>query len=96
MSKISQLSEQLDELCRCGEALIGVANSLREMFSGEEKYEAAVAEPAAAAEKPKSKAKAKQKPEPQPVKEEKKAARRKSDERRCKSFSKRQFRAHSL
>ena len=73
MSKMSQLSEQLDELCRCGEALIGVANSLREMFSGEEKSEAAEAEPAVAAEKPKSKAKTKQEPEAELVKEEKKA-----------------------
>jgi len=67
MSKMSQLSEQLDELCRCGEALIGVANSLREMFSGEEMPEKA--ETAPAAEKPKAKAKK----EPEPVKEEKKA-----------------------
>lgn len=36
MSKMSQLSQQLDELVRCGEALIGVAESLRELFSGEE------------------------------------------------------------
>ena len=67
MSKMSQLSEQLDELCRCGEALIGVANSLREMFSGEETPEKA--EIASAAEKPKAKAKK----EPEPVKEEKKS-----------------------
>ena len=68
MSKMSQLSEQLDELCRCGEALIGVANSLREMLSGEETAEPEKAETAPASEKPKAKAKK----EPEPVKEEKK------------------------
>ena len=58
MSKMSQLSAQLDELIRCGEALVGVAESLREMFSGEEEVpavEAAAEKPAA--EKPKGKAK---------------------------------------
>ena len=58
MSKMSQLSAQLDELIRCGEALVGIAESLREMFSGEEEataVEAAAEKPAA--EKPKGKAK---------------------------------------
>ena len=67
MSKMSQLSEQLDELARCGEALAGVAKSLKEILSGEEDAETAV--PEATAEKPR--AKAKKEPEPEPAKEEK-------------------------
>ena len=64
MSKMSQLSAQLDELIRCGEALIGVAESLRKMFSGEEDAPAVEAE----AEKPaaeKSKGKARKEAEPE-------------------------------
>ena len=67
MSKMSQLSEQLDELARCGEALVGVARSLKEILSGEDVEETAAPEPAA--EKPR--AKAKKETEPEPVKEEK-------------------------
>lgn len=63
MSKMSQLSAQLDELIRCGEAMIGVAEALREMFSGEEDAPAVEA----ASEKPaaeKSKGKVKKETEP--------------------------------
>ena len=65
MSKMSQLSQQLDELVRCGEALIGVAESLRELFSGDE----ASAEPEKAEPTVEKKAKVKK----EPVQEEKKA-----------------------
>ena len=34
MSKMSDLSLTLDELKRCGETLIGISESLREIFSG--------------------------------------------------------------
>ncbi len=54
MSKMSQLAAELDELRHCGEVLIGISDTLREMFSGEEMPEAQ--EPSA--EKPKGKAKA--------------------------------------
>ncbi len=67
MSKMSQLSQQLDELVRCGEALIGVAESLRELFSGEEA--SAEAEPVNAGSAVEKKAKVKK----EPVQEEKKA-----------------------
>lgn len=36
MSKMSQLSAELDELRRCGEILIGISETLREMFSAAE------------------------------------------------------------
>lgn len=73
MSKMSQLSAQLDELIRCGEALIGVAESLREMFSGEEEAPAVeVAAEKPAAEKSKGKAKKEAEPEKaEPVPEKK-------------------------
>ena len=61
MSKMSQLSAELDELRRCGEALIGVAQSLKELFSEETAAQEAV--PETEAEKPKTK----------PIQEEKKA-----------------------
>ena len=57
MSKMSQLSQQLDELVRCGEALIGVAESLRELFSGEEA--SVEAEPVKASQSAEKKAKVK-------------------------------------
>ncbi len=63
------MSQQLDELICCGEALIGVAESLRELFSGEE--ESAEAEPVKAEPAAEKKEKAKKKPEQ--VQEEKKA-----------------------
>lgn len=67
MSKMSQLSAELDELRRCGEILIGISDTLREMFSGNEGVAEAQETPAA---KPKSKAKAakaapEQEPEPE-------------------------------
>ena len=72
MSKMSQLSAQLDELIRCGEAMIKVGESLKEMFSGDD-----ASVPEMAAEKPaaeKSKGKAKKEAEPEkaePVPEKK-------------------------
>lgn len=33
MSKMSELSAELDELRKCGETLIGISKTLREMFS---------------------------------------------------------------
>lgn len=44
MSKMSELSAELDELRKCGETLISISETLREMFStvGEEK---AISEP---------------------------------------------------
>ena len=48
MSKMSQLAAELDELRHCGEILIGISDTLREMFSGGEETPA---------EKPKGKAK---------------------------------------
>lgn len=35
MSKMSELSQALDELAACGEGLIRTANAIREMFTGE-------------------------------------------------------------
>lgn len=54
MSKMSQLSAELDELRHCGEILIGISDTLREMFSGGEETAEAKEAPAA---KPKGKAK---------------------------------------
>ena len=34
MGKMNELSQAIDELRRCGDALIGVADALRELFSG--------------------------------------------------------------
>lgn len=34
MPKMSQLAAELDELRHCGEVLIGISDTLREMFSG--------------------------------------------------------------
>lgn len=54
MSKMSQLAAELDELRHCGEVLIGISDTLREMFSGEEVPETQETP----AERPKGKAKA--------------------------------------
>lgn len=58
MSKMSELSQVLDELISCGEKMIQTANAIKECFTEE-------AEPATPAAEPKKKAK--------PVKEEAKA-----------------------
>ena len=63
MSKMSQLSAQLDELRQCGEVLIGISDTLREMFSGGE--ETVEPDKAAAEEKPKTKAKKEAEPAPE-------------------------------
>lgn len=55
MSKMSQLAAELEELRHCGEILIGISNTLREMFSGEEDVPVAQETPT---EKPRGKAKA--------------------------------------
>lgn len=55
MSKMSQLAAELDELRHCGEILIGISDTLREMFSGEEETAEAQETPA---EKQKGKTKA--------------------------------------
>ena len=54
MSKMSQLAAELDELRHCGEILIGISDTLREMFSGGEETPDALETPAG---KPKGKAK---------------------------------------
>ena len=72
MSKMSQLLEQLDELCRCGEALIGIAESLKEMFSGEGETEPAEVETKPAAGKSKTKAAKEAEPVKDPKPEEEK------------------------
>ena len=55
MSKMSQLAAELDELRHCGEILIGISDTLREMFSGGEETAEAQETPA---EKQKGKTKA--------------------------------------
>lgn len=55
MSNMSQLAAELDELRHCGEILIGISDTLREMFSGSEETQEARETPA---EKTKGKAKA--------------------------------------
>ena len=55
MSKMSQLAAELDELHHCGEILIGISDTLREMFSGGEETAEAQETPA---EKQKGKTKA--------------------------------------
>lgn len=55
MSKMSQLAAELDELRHCGEILIGISDTLREMFSGSEETPEVQETPA---EKSKGKAKA--------------------------------------
>lgn len=53
MSKMSELSQALDELVACGEGLIRTANAIREMFTGEPEPEE---KPVTAAEPPKAEA----------------------------------------
>lgn len=55
MSNMSQLAAELDELRHCGEILIGISDTLREMFSGSEETQEVQETPA---EKTKGKAKA--------------------------------------
>lgn len=55
MSKMSQLAAELDELRHCGEVLIGISDTLREMFSDGEEMTETQETPA---EKPKGEAKA--------------------------------------
>lgn len=55
MSKMSQLAAELNELRHCGEILIGISDTLREMFSGSEGTPEVQETPA---EKPKGKTKA--------------------------------------
>lgn len=55
MSKMSQLAAELDELRHCGEILIGISDTLREMLSGGEETPEANETPA---EKTKGKTKA--------------------------------------
>ena len=68
MSKMSQLSAELDELRHCGEILIGISDMLREMFSGGEEAAEAKEVPAA---KPKGKAKAAKEAPEKPAEPEK-------------------------
>ena len=49
MSKMSELSQALDELIACGEGLIRTANAIRDMFTGEPEQEE---KPVTAAEPP--------------------------------------------
>ena len=37
MSKMSQLAAEIEELRHCGEILIGISDSLRDLFSGSDK-----------------------------------------------------------
>ena len=53
MSKMSELSQALDELVACGEGLIRTANAIREMFTGEPEPEE---KPVTPAEPPKEEA----------------------------------------
>ena len=55
MPKMSQLAAELDELRHCGEVLIGISDTLREMFSGGDDMTVTQETPA---EKPKGKSKA--------------------------------------
>ena len=50
MGKMNELSQAIDELRRCGDALIGVADSLRGLFSGNDAE--AEAQPTVEAAKP--------------------------------------------
>ena len=59
MSKMSDLDLTLDEMKKCGETLIGISESLREIFSGTEE---AAAEPVKAEKKTEPK-----KEEPKPI-----------------------------
>lgn len=69
MSKMSKLAAELDELHHCGEVLIGISDTLREMFSGEEVPETQETQETPTG-KPKGKAKAtKTAPEKEPEKQ---------------------------
>lgn len=57
MGKMSELAAELAELKRCGEVLIGISETLTEMFSGADEEPAAETK---AEEKPVKKAKAKE------------------------------------
>ena len=50
MGKVNELSQAIDELRRCGDALIGIADSLRGLFSGNDAE--AEAQPTVEAAKP--------------------------------------------
>lgn len=50
MGKMNELSQAIDELRRCGDALIGIADSLRGLFSGNDAE--AEAQPTVEAAKP--------------------------------------------
>lgn len=63
MGKVSELSMLVDELKKCGEALIGISEGLADMFSGTEET------PPAKKAAPKKKAAEEPKPEPQPEEE---------------------------
>lgn len=60
MGKVSELSMLVDELKKCGEALIGISEGLTDMFSGAEEEKAPAKKTA-----PKKKAAEEPKPEPQ-------------------------------
>lgn len=64
MGKVSELSMLVDELKKCGEALIGISEGLADMFSG-----AAEEKPSAKKTAPKKKAAEEPKQEPQPKEE---------------------------
>lgn len=64
MGKVSELSMLVDELKKCGEALIGISEGLADMFSGAEEEKAPAKKVA-----PKKKAAEEPKPEPQPEEE---------------------------
>ena len=53
MSKMSELSQALDELVACGEGLIRTANAIRDMFTGEPEPEE---KPVTTAEPPRTEA----------------------------------------
>lgn len=61
MGKVSELSMLVDELKKCGEALIGISEGLADMFSG-----TAEEKPPAKKAAPKKKTAEEPKPEPQP------------------------------
>ena len=54
MGKVSELSALTDELRKCGEALVGIADGLTELFSSSEEPEEKPAKKAAARKEPKA------------------------------------------
>lgn len=64
MGKVSELSMLVDELKKCGEALIGISEELADMFSGTEEEKTSAKKAA-----PKNKATEEPKPEQQPKEE---------------------------